>query len=245
MQAPYFYTAANVARVNLAMEIPADTVQFNKDKGKYHANLNVLGIAYRSDGIGGRALQRHRQPGSRERRLERVHQDSLSLRKSIRRHSRHLQTYRGAQRRRRRLRKIRNASANRCLRRKTVQPRKRGPDRLRAALGRYSHQSRFRVCSKIALPWSCRECRLPLRDPIASSATKTSFLYSEIYAPLLTSENPPKVGLGYRIFDRATNKEVFFTGVISADGYIQKGNPIVPVGLKVKRQGPALRAAIV
>ena len=38
LQAPYFYTSANVARVNLAMEIPADTVKFDKDKGKYHAN---------------------------------------------------------------------------------------------------------------------------------------------------------------------------------------------------------------
>src|SRR5467141_2631551 len=55
LQAPYFYTAPETARVNLAMEIPADTFQFNKDKGKYHANLNVLGIAYRADGtIGAR-----------------------------------------------------------------------------------------------------------------------------------------------------------------------------------------------
>src|SRR5882724_2883790 len=55
LQAPYFYTAPNTARVNLAMELPSDTVQFNKDKGKYHANLNVLGIAYRPDGtIGAR-----------------------------------------------------------------------------------------------------------------------------------------------------------------------------------------------
>src|SRR4029077_7704592 len=50
LQAPYFYTAPNTARVNLAMELPSDTVQFNKDKGKYHANLKVLGIAYRTDG---------------------------------------------------------------------------------------------------------------------------------------------------------------------------------------------------
>src|SRR5437016_8678663 len=35
------------------MEIPSDTFQFNKDKGKYHANLNVLGIAYRQDGTVG------------------------------------------------------------------------------------------------------------------------------------------------------------------------------------------------
>src|SRR6266436_6126481 len=55
LQTPYFYTAPDTARVNLAMEIPSDTFQFNKDKGKYHANLNVLGIAYRTDGtIGAR-----------------------------------------------------------------------------------------------------------------------------------------------------------------------------------------------
>jgi hypothetical protein len=58
-------------------------------------------------------------------------------------------------------------------------------------------------------------------------------LYSEIYEPLLTSATPPQIGLGYRIFDRASNKEMMFTGVISADQYIQKGNPVVPVGLKV------------
>src|SRR6266849_6467782 len=53
LQAPYFYTAANVARVNLAMEIPSDALNFNKDKGKYHANVNVLGIAYKPDGTVG------------------------------------------------------------------------------------------------------------------------------------------------------------------------------------------------
>src|SRR6266436_1151259 len=55
LQTPYFYTAPDTARVNLAMEIPSDTFQFNKEKGKYHANLNVLGIAYKPDGtIGAR-----------------------------------------------------------------------------------------------------------------------------------------------------------------------------------------------
>ncbi|MGH9741948.1 MAG: VWA domain-containing protein, partial [Candidatus Acidiferrum sp.] len=49
-EAPYFYTAPNVARVNLSMEIPSDTVHFSKEKGKYHADLNVLGIAYKPDG---------------------------------------------------------------------------------------------------------------------------------------------------------------------------------------------------
>src|SRR5256885_4791998 len=50
LEAPYFYTAPNVARVNLAMEIPPDSLKFEKEKGKYHANVNILGIAYKPDG---------------------------------------------------------------------------------------------------------------------------------------------------------------------------------------------------
>jgi VWFA-related protein len=53
MQAPYFFTGANVARVNVAMEIPAQSLKFNKDKGKYRSTLNVLGVAYKKDGAVG------------------------------------------------------------------------------------------------------------------------------------------------------------------------------------------------
>jgi VWFA-related protein len=50
IQAPYFYTSANVARVNVAMEIAPDQIKFDKDKGKMRSSLNVLGIAYSQDG---------------------------------------------------------------------------------------------------------------------------------------------------------------------------------------------------
>ncbi len=50
MRAPYFYTASNTARVNLALEIPSSAVRFEKQKGKEHAEINVLGIAYKPDG---------------------------------------------------------------------------------------------------------------------------------------------------------------------------------------------------
>ena len=43
MQLPFFYTAPNVARVNVAMEIATDKVKFEKQKGKFHATINVLG----------------------------------------------------------------------------------------------------------------------------------------------------------------------------------------------------------
>ena len=50
MRAPYFYTSANTARVNLAIEIPSSAIKFGKEKGKEHAELNVIGLAYAVDG---------------------------------------------------------------------------------------------------------------------------------------------------------------------------------------------------
>jgi hypothetical protein len=59
-------------------------------------------------------------------------------------------------------------------------------------------------------------------------------LYSELYAPVLKSEKPPKVGAGYTIFEKATNKQVFTTGGVPLDDYVQKGNAVVPFGLKLQ-----------
>ncbi len=50
MQLPFFYTAPNVARVNVAMEIATDNMKFEKEKGKFHATINILGLAYLPDG---------------------------------------------------------------------------------------------------------------------------------------------------------------------------------------------------
>jgi VWFA-related protein len=53
MRLSYFYLSPNVARVNLAMEIPADALKFENRKGKpdaSHAEINFLGIASAPDG---------------------------------------------------------------------------------------------------------------------------------------------------------------------------------------------------
>ncbi len=49
MQAPFFYVAPNTARVDLAVDIPGTGVKFVKDKGKFTAAVNVIGIAYLPD----------------------------------------------------------------------------------------------------------------------------------------------------------------------------------------------------
>ena len=50
MRAPFFYTGENTARVAVAIEIPSETIKFDKVKGKQHSTVNVLGIAYKGDG---------------------------------------------------------------------------------------------------------------------------------------------------------------------------------------------------
>jgi hypothetical protein len=64
--------------------------------------------------------------------------------------------------------------------------------------------------------------------------TDSVAVYSEVYEPLLTSENPPVVGMGYTLFERATNKKLMATGAQRADNYIEKGNPVIPFAFKVK-----------
>ena len=53
MQLPYFYTGPNQARVNVAMEIAAEAMKFEKEKGKLRSEMNILGIAYKPDGAVG------------------------------------------------------------------------------------------------------------------------------------------------------------------------------------------------
>jgi VWFA-related protein len=48
--APFFYTSPGTARVNLALDLAGSSIKFNKDKGTYHATLNILGMATKADG---------------------------------------------------------------------------------------------------------------------------------------------------------------------------------------------------
>jgi VWFA-related protein len=50
MQTPFVYIAPNTARVDVVLDIPAGTLKFVKDKGKFRASMNVVGIAYLPDG---------------------------------------------------------------------------------------------------------------------------------------------------------------------------------------------------
>ena len=59
VEAPYFYSSPNTAQVNLAMEIPASSIEFAKIKGKIACRYQFSGHRLQTGWHGGGALQRH------------------------------------------------------------------------------------------------------------------------------------------------------------------------------------------
>jgi len=233
LEAPYFYTAPNTARVNLAMEIPSESLQFNKDKGKYHANLNVLGIAYRPDGTVGARF-------SDTVNLDLEKDEVKEFTKTPYHYENQFDAAPGSYK----LTVVLTAGGDAFGKFET-------PLTIDEYDGKHFHLSGLAMTNNVqrlsAIPTGLDSALLEDRTPLVVKGmqiipsgtnrfkhTDSVVLYTEIYEPLLTSENPPRVGLGYRIFERSSNKQIFFTGVQTGEEYIQKGNPVIPIGLKVK-----------
>jgi hypothetical protein len=233
LQAPYFYTAPNTARVNLAMELPSDTVQFNKDKGKYHAKLNVLGIAYRPDGTIGARF-------SDTVNMDLEKDEWKDFTKSPYHYENQFDAAPGTYK----LTVVLSAGGDTFGKFET-------PLTIDEYDGRHFSLSGLVLTNSVqkltdipsGLDSALLEDRAPLVvkgmqiTPSGSNRFKHTdnvVVYSEIYEPLLTSASPPLVGMAYTILERESNKKLFFTDVQRADDFVQKGNPVIPIGLKVK-----------
>jgi hypothetical protein len=233
LQAPYFYTAPNTARVNLAMELPSDTVQFNKDKGKYHANLNVLGIAYRPDGtIGARFSDTVNMDFEKD--------EWKDFTKSPYRYENQFDAAPGTYK----LTVVLSAGGDTFGKFET-------PLSIDEYDGKHFSLSGLVLTNSVQkltdIPTGLDSALLEDRAPLVVKGmqitpsgsnrfkhTDSVVVYTEIYEPLLTSANPPLVGMAYTILERESNKKLFFTDVQRADDFVQKGNPVIPIGLKVK-----------
>jgi hypothetical protein len=233
LQAPYFYTAPNTARVNLAMELPPDAVQFNKDKGKYHANLNVLGIAYRPDGTIGARF-------SDTVNMDLEKDEWKDFTKTPYHYENQFDAAPGTYK----LTVVLSAGGDTFGKFET-------PLAIDEYDGKHFSLSGLVLTNSVqkltdiptGLDSALLEDRAPLIvkgmqiTPSGSNRFKHTdnvVVYTEIYEPLLASANPPLVGMAYTILERESNKKLFFTDVQRADDFVQKGNPVIPIGLKVK-----------
>jgi VWFA-related protein len=232
VESPYFYTSPNVARVNLAMDIPADSLKFDKDKGKYHSTVSVLGIAYKPDGSVGAKFS-----DTIDLDLEK---DEL---KAFQKESYHYQNQFDAVPGEYKLTVVLSAGGDAFGKFETPLHIDPYDGKTLSLGGIVMTNNATRIAdTPTGLDSVLLEDHTPLIVKglqVVPSATnrfkKTDnvIMYTEVYEPLLTSENPPKVAIAYHIFERATNKSVMFTGAMPAEDFIQKGSPVIPVGLKV------------
>jgi VWFA-related protein len=231
-ESPYFYTGPNVARVNLAMEIPADSLKFDKDKGKFHSTVNVLGIAYKPDGTVGAKFS-----DTIDLNLEK---DQL---KEFQKESYHYQNQFDAAPGDYKLTVVLSGGGDSFGKFESPLHIDTYDGKTLSLSGVAMTNNATRISdTPTGLDSALLEDHTPLIVKglqIVPSATnrfkKTDnvIMYAEIYEPLLTTDNPPKVAFAYHILERATNKDVLFTGAMPADDFIQKGSPVIPTGLKV------------
>jgi hypothetical protein len=216
------------------MEIPQDMFKFDKDKGKYHSNLNVLGIAYREDGTVGARF-------SDQVKLDLEKDEWKDFTKTPFRYENQFDASPGTYK----MTVVLSAGSD-TYGKSTWPLRIDDYDGKQLALGGIALTNNVQRVDDLAtnadLDSVLVEDRTPLVVkgmqvvPAAVNRFKKSenvVMYSEIYDSLLTEEKPPRLVLGYKIQERASSKEVFFTGTVPADGFLQKGSPVVPIGMMV------------
>jgi len=233
IQTPYFYTSANTARVNLAMDIPASSFKFEKVKGKQHATLNILGMAYKAD-------------NSVAARFSDAVDVDLEGKKEVEEFSKqpfHYENQFDVASGQYNLKVVFNSGGEafgKIETSLTVDP----YDGKRFSLSSMALSKDLRRAADVAtgLDAALMEDHTPLITrgmqivPAASynfKKTDTAVIYAEIYAPLLASVSPPQVAMELMVIDRKTGQAKFQSGMIAAASFIQKGNPVVPVGLKL------------
>jgi VWFA-related protein len=232
LEAPYFYTASSEARVNLAMELPPSSVQFDKVKGKYHADVNVLGIAYRPDGSVAARFS--------DTQTYDLEKDEW---KQITKAPIHYQNQFVIAPGKYRLTVVLSGGGQNFA-------------KYEIPLSIDSYDGKSFSLSGIALTKHLERVsdlggaldedlladHTPLvvhqMEVIPSGSYRFSkkdkvALYAQIYQPSAASANAAALRVAYQVVDQKTGKPVFATGTIDASGFVEKGNPVVPLALVI------------
>jgi|HubBroStandDraft_6_1064221.scaffolds.fasta_scaffold43383_1 VWFA-related protein len=232
LEAPFFYTASNEARVNLAMEIPPSSVEFNKVKGKYHADVNVLGIAYRSDGSVAARFS--------DQQTFDLEKDSW---KEITKSPIHYQNQFVIAPGQYRLTVVLSGGGQNFGKYET-------PLNIDMYDGKAFSLSGIALTKHLervsdlggALDADLLADHTPLVVhqmeviPSGSNRFKKSdkvALYAQVYDPGVANPSPPALRVAYQVVDQKTGKPVFATGTIDASPFVEKGSPMVPLALMI------------
>jgi len=233
MEAPYFYTSPNTARVNIALEIPSESIKFEKAHGKLHAELNILAIAYRPDGTVAARF-------SDSKKLEVENKKELQVFTQTPYH------YDGQF----------DIAAGKYMLKAAFNSGGSEFGKIEKPLNVDPYDSKRFGLSEVALSKDLHRVAdlgsdmdavlLEGRTPLVAQGfqitpsgayrfkkTDRTALYAEIYEPLATSKSPPVVGIQLRVVDRKTQEVKEDSGVFGVNKEIRPGSTVIPVALKL------------
>jgi hypothetical protein len=230
LQLPFFYASPNVARVNVAMEIPSKGFNFEKVKGKLHAEMNILGIAYRADNSVGAKFS-----DTLKFDYDKVQVDEF-MKKPV-----HYETQLDVSSGQYNFRVVFSAGGENFG--KIEKPLVIEPyDGKQFAVSEMALGRLQKMESDSGLDAVLIEDKVPLvamgiqdvpTGQYTFQPTDPVGLYLEIYEPGLTEENAPKVMLALKITDRKSGEAKVASGTMGLDNYVRKGSPVVPVIMKL------------
>ena len=232
LETPFFYTSANEARVNLAMEIPSNTIDFAKVKGKYHADVNVLGIAYRPDGTVASRF-------SDEISMDFEKDGWQKFQQSPMRYQNQFTVAPGQYK----LDVVLSGGGQKFGKYEAplvIEPYDGKTFSLSGVA--MSNQMRRVSDTESDLDADLLADRMPMivqgieLTPSGSNHFKKTdhvVLYAQVYDPRLADPNPPTIGCQYSVIDQKTGKQIMATGGIPVANFVQKGNPLIPLALRV------------
>jgi VWFA-related protein len=226
---PYFYTSPGTARVNLAIELPGSSVKFEKVKGKYHAVLNILGIATKADGS-----VAARFSDAMDLDFDKKGAEDFAARPYHYENQFYI------------------ASGQYTLKIAVNTGDKYG--NLEAPLNVDAYDKAQFSMSGLALskefhkvadsPESLDSALLQDRTPLVTQGLQLvpsgsaqfkksdrAAIYLEVYEPLIADSTPPKVSLKLSILDEKTGKSQLEAGVPDTGASVIAGNPVIPMGV--------------
>jgi VWFA-related protein len=239
MQLPFFYTSPNVARVNVAMEIATGDLKFEKEKGKFHAAVNILGLAYLPDGsVGARFSDTLNLEFPDKKSAEAFKEKSMHYENQF------------------------DVASGKYNLKVVYSSGGQSFGKLEMPLVVDPYDAKQFSMSGLALSKEVRKAsdlgtgldallladRVPLIAdgmqlvPYGSNHFKKTDLaafYMELYEPLLVTGDPkapPVVAFEMRVLDGKTGEQKEDTGLIRVGLPAQAGNPMVPVAAKIPTQ---------
>jgi hypothetical protein len=232
VSAPYFYVEPGVARVNLALSVPGSAIDFAKQNGAFHSDVNVLGIAYRENGSVAARFSDTVKLDYQKKELKDFAKGSFDYQNNFNiapgSYTLKIALSAGGQK------------FGKYAVPLVVEP-FTGND---LSLGGPAFGDQFLPVSQLTanMDSALMEERAPLvfkgmelvpstNSHFAKSAQPV--VYLEVYDPALKDTTAPRVGVMFNIVDKKTNQQVFSSNTILVNEFWVPGNPLVHVGLKL------------